>query len=63
MIELAIPSMTCGHCVRTVTETVRRVDPGATVSVDLPSHAVRIDSHQPPQPFVDALTEEGYPPA
>ena len=31
MIELTIPTMTCGHCVKTVTRTVQKVDPAAQV--------------------------------
>lgn len=63
MIELTLPTMTCGHCVRTVTETVQRVDDQATVQIDLPSHRLQIESTQPAQAFATALTEEGYPPA
>jgi copper chaperone len=63
MIELNLPTMTCGHCVKTVTETVKRVDAAATLSIDLPSHQVRIDSTQPLQRFAAALSEEGYAPA
>ncbi len=60
MIELNLPTMTCGHCVRTVTATVQRVDPTATLTVDLPSHQVQIESTQPPEAFVAALAAEGY---
>ena len=63
MIDFTLPSMTCGHCVRTVTDTVQRVDAAATVLIDLPSHQVRIESAQPAAAFIAALTEEGYPPA
>ena len=63
MIELTLPNMTCGHCVRTVTETVQRVDAQAKVEIDLPTHRVRIESPQPPQAFAAALVEEGYPPS
>lgn len=63
MIELTLPNMTCGHCVRTVTETVQRVDREAKVEIDLPTHRVRIESRQAPQTFATALVEEGYPPA
>jgi len=62
-IELTLPTMTCGHCVKTVTETVQRVDAGAQVTVDLPAHRVRIESTQPREAFVAALTDEGYAPA
>ncbi len=60
MIDLTLPTMTCGHCVRTVTETVKRVDPAATVEIDLATHRVQIDSTQPAQAFVATLAEEGY---
>lgn len=60
MIELTLPTMTCGHCVKTVTETIRRVDAGAQVDIDLPTHRVRIESTQPAEPFRTALAEEGY---
>ena len=63
MIELTLPTMTCGHCVRTVTETVQRVDSQATVQIDLPSHQLQIESAQPVQAFAAALTEAGYAPA
>ena len=62
MIELTLPTMTCGHCVRAVTDTVKQVDDQATVQIDLPTHKVVIDSSQAAQAaFADALAEEGYP--
>ncbi len=63
MIELTLPTMTCGHCVRTVTETVKQVDGQATLQIDLATHQVRIESTQPAAAFTAALTEEGYAPA
>ena len=62
MIELTLPTMTCGHCVRTVTETVQRVDGAAKVDIDLAAHRVRIESAIPERAFAEALTEEGYAP-
>ena len=63
MIELTLPTMTCGHCVRTVTETVQSVDTRATLVVDLPTHRVQIESSQPAERFSAALAEAGYVPA
>ena len=63
MIELTLPTMTCGHCVRTVTETVQRVDAQARLKIDLPTHQVQIESMLPAATFMAALTEEGYQPA
>lgn len=63
MIELTLPTMTCGHCVQVVTRTVQQVDPGATPQIDLPAHRVRIESALPAAAFVKALADEGYAPA
>jgi len=63
MITLTLPTMTCGHCVRTVTETVQKVDAQATLTIDLPTHSVQIESQQPQSAFAAALEEEGYAPA
>lgn len=62
MIELTLPTMTCGHCVKTVTRTVQQVDPAATVEIDLPAQRVRIGSTRDARLFGAALTEEGYAP-
>lgn len=63
MIELTLPDMTCGHCVKSVTATVQKVDPAAQLQIDLPTHQVRIDSQQAAEAFKAALAEEGYPAA
>ncbi len=63
MIELTLPDMTCGHCVKVVTQTVQRVDAAATLKVDLPTHTVQIESQRPRETFAAALAEEGYAPA
>jgi copper chaperone len=42
---------------------VQRIDPAATLQIDLPSHRVSISSSAEPAKLVAALTEEGYPPA
>jgi copper chaperone len=61
MIELTLKDMTCGHCVRTVTQTVQKLDPQARVEIDLPSQRVKIETQQPPEAVRQALAEEGYP--
>jgi copper chaperone len=62
MIELELPDMTCGHCVKSVTATVQKLDPAATVHCDLPTHRVQIDTTAPRERIVQALAIEGYPP-
>ena len=63
MIDWTVPTMTCGHCVATVTRTVQRVDPAAKVDIELAQHRVRIDTVRDAQAIRAALAEEGYAPA
>jgi copper chaperone len=60
MIELTLPTMTCGHCVKAVTAAVQQVDAAAKLQIDLATHLVRIESTQPAHEFLRALAEEGY---
>ena len=60
-IELTLPDMTCGHCVKTVTATAQRLDPAALVKADLSTHRVTIDSSVAPAAIEAALAAEGYP--
>ena len=43
-----------------VTAAVQRVDPQATLKIELPTHRVQIESGQPREAFTAALAEEGY---
>ena len=61
MIELTLQDMSCGHCVKAVTQTVQQVDPQAKVEIDLPTRQLRIESTQPAETFRRALAQEGYP--
>ena len=62
MLEFNIPNMSCGHCVRAITEAVQAVDPKAVVQVDLSSHHVKVDSPASRESLVAQLTEAGYAP-
>lgn len=63
MITFEIPNMSCGHCVRAITEAVQGVDAQAKVEATLPEHRVQVDSQAPREQLVAALTEAGYAPA
>ena len=63
MHEFNLPTMSCGHCVKAVTEAAQEVDPQARVEVDLAGKQARVQSPQPRERFVDALKEAGYAPA
>jgi copper chaperone len=62
-LELTLPAMTCGHCVKTVTATVQRLDPQAQVNADLATHVVRVETSAARDAVVKALAAEGYPAA
>lgn len=59
-IDLTLPSMTCGHCVKTVTATAQRLDPTAQVQADLATHRVSIATTAAREALVQALAQEGY---
>ena len=63
MLELTIVNMTCGHCVKTVTQAVRAIDPGARVEANVDTKRVRIESTHPGSELTRALSEAGYPAA
>ena len=63
MLEFQIPTMTCGHCARSVTQAVQAADPSALVQIDLPQKKVVVDSDLPREQIVARLTEAGFAPA
>ena len=63
MTTFQIPAMSCGHCVRSITEAVLATDPAAQVKADLASHSVQIDSLVPATILAAALAAAGYAPS
>lgn len=60
-MEFSIPDMSCGHCVKAITQALQQLDPAATLSVDLPAHTLTVQTSQDRQAVAAALTEAGYP--
>ena len=44
MTRFTVNDMSCGHCVRSITQAVQAQDPAAQVVVDLSQHRVDVDS-------------------
>ena len=63
MIEFDIAALSCGHCVRAVTEAVHEVDPAARVDVDLARKHVTVQTQADRETLKAALAEAGYAPA
>lgn len=61
MMTLEIKGMTCGHCVRAVTEALQRV-PGVekVLEVQLVSGLAQVQGTADPAALVKAVEEEGY---
>ncbi|CAH0355592.1 heavy-metal-associated domain-containing protein [Aquabacterium sp. CECT 9606] len=61
MFEFQIPSMSCGHCIKAVTEAVQSVDAQAKVQVNLAQHQVTVETSLQRAAIAAALAEAGYP--
>ncbi|WP_130905771.1 cation transporter [Pseudomonas sp. Sample_22] len=55
-----VEGMSCGHCVRAITEAVQAKDPAASVRVDLAAREVGVESALTAQQVIEAISEEGY---
>lgn len=63
MLSFEIPNLSCGHCVRAVTEAVQSLDPLAQVQADLATRRVQVQTTAPREAVLAALTEADYAPA
>ena len=61
MYEFDIPDMSCGHCVGTVTQAIKSVDPAAVANVDLSKRKATVETEADPGTIGAALDEVGYP--
>lgn len=55
-----VKGMTCGHCVKAVTNAVHDVDADARVDIDLASGTVRVESKMSAASIGKAIEEAGY---
>lgn len=55
-----VSGMSCGHCVRAITQALQALDAGAEVQVDLAAAEVRVASGLSADEVQQAIREEGY---
>ena len=60
MTRFAIPDMTCGGCVGSITRAVQAVDPAARIVADLESHTVEIDSAAAATALAAVIVDAGF---
>jgi copper chaperone len=62
MYQFNVPDMTCGHCVSTVTKSVKGVDSRASVEISLAEKRVTVRSSLSEQEIAEAIKDAGYTP-
>lgn len=60
MQQFKVSGMSCGHCVRAITQAIQVLDPVARVEVDLAAQLVRVESSLEAERIEAAIAEEGY---
>lgn len=55
-----VEGMSCGHCVKAITNAVQAKDPAASVRVDLAAKEVGVESALSAEQVVEVISEEGY---
>ncbi|PBI98952.1 Copper-exporting P-type ATPase A [Pseudomonas ogarae] len=55
-----VQGMSCGHCVKAITQAVQAKDPAADVRIDLGTKTVQVQSSLPADAVVEVIKEEGY---
>jgi copper chaperone len=61
MLTFKVQDMTCGHCVKTITAAVVRVDANAVLEFDLAARQVRVQPRTASaEALRDALASAGY---
>ncbi|MBF4556785.1 heavy-metal-associated domain-containing protein [Pseudomonas sp. p50] len=55
-----VQGMSCGHCVKTITQALQAKDPAASVRIDLAAKEVGVESALSVEQVIAAITEEGY---
>jgi copper chaperone len=57
---LSVSDMTCGHCVKAITDSVGAVHGVTAVAVDLADKVVRVDGQPDPAAVTAAIYDAGY---
>ncbi len=60
MQQFKVSGMSCGHCVRAITQAIQMLDQAAKVEVDLAAGLVRVNGSLNAEQIQAAIREEGY---
>ena len=59
-LTLTVKGMNCGHCTKTITQAILKIDPQAVVETNIPEQLVTITSSLQASTLSAAVTEAGY---
>ncbi|CFO54244.1 heavy metal transport protein [Bordetella pertussis] len=59
-IAFHVPDMTCGHCVKSITQAVQQAVPQALVQIDLAARRVTVEGVAAAEPVAQAIRAAGY---
>ena len=57
-----VDDMTCGHCVKTITNAIKQKYPSASVDIELDNHLVKVGGVSDKAALTELIKEEGYTP-
>jgi copper chaperone len=60
MNSFTIPEMSCGHCTAAIEKAIKAIDPTATVSCDLGTRTVAVESFLSDRAVSEAIRDAGY---
>lgn len=60
MQAFKVSGMSCGHCVRAITQAIKALDAAAEVDVDLAAGQVQVSDTLDAEQVQAAIREEGY---
>ncbi|WP_030128365.1 heavy-metal-associated domain-containing protein [Pseudomonas sp. QTF5] len=55
-----VEGMSCGHCVKAITQALQAKDPAASVRIDLAAKEVGVESALTADQVIAAISKEGY---
>ena len=62
MSKLKVPDMTCGHCVKSITEAIKEAAPSVEVECDLSTKLVTVTGDHDAAKIQEVVKEAGYTP-
>lgn len=59
-MQFIVASMSCNHCVKSITQAITALDAQAKVDIDLTHKKVQVQSSARPEQIITAITDAGF---